>query len=42
MLPELFHIGPIPIKPYGILLAVSFLVGVWYVQRVSEPRSQAV
>jgi phosphatidylglycerol---prolipoprotein diacylglyceryl transferase len=34
MLPELFHIGPIPIKPYGLLLALSFLMGVWYVQRV--------
>jgi phosphatidylglycerol:prolipoprotein diacylglycerol transferase len=35
MLPELFHIGPIPIKPYGLLLALSFLAGVWYVQRVT-------
>jgi phosphatidylglycerol---prolipoprotein diacylglyceryl transferase len=35
MFPELFHIGPIPVKSFGVLLALSFLMCVWYVQRVT-------
>lgn len=36
MLPELFHIGPFPIRMYGLMLAVSFLLGVYYVYRVTR------
>jgi phosphatidylglycerol:prolipoprotein diacylglycerol transferase len=35
MYPELFHIGPIPIRAFGVALALSFLLGVLYVQRVT-------
>ena len=35
MFPELFHIGPFPIRSYGLMLALSFLAGVYYVQRIS-------
>jgi phosphatidylglycerol:prolipoprotein diacylglycerol transferase len=35
MCPELFHIGPIPIRAFGLMLAISFLVGVYYIQRVT-------
>ena len=31
MYPDLFHIGSIPIKSYGIMLALSFFLGVMYV-----------
>jgi phosphatidylglycerol:prolipoprotein diacylglycerol transferase len=31
MYPDLFHIGSIPIKSYGVLLAASFFLGVMYV-----------
>lgn len=33
MCPELFHIGPLPIRAYGLALALSFFAGVWYVWR---------
>lgn len=33
MLPELFHIGPIPVRSYGILLALGFLAGTWLALR---------
>ena len=33
MCPELFHIGPIPIRGYGLMLAISFLLSVFYVER---------
>jgi len=33
MYPELFHIGPLPIRSYGVALAISFLLGVLYVHR---------
>ncbi|HUV31120.1 MAG TPA: prolipoprotein diacylglyceryl transferase [Acidobacteriota bacterium] len=36
MLPELFHIGPLPIRSYGLMLAFSFLLGVYYIYRVSS------
>jgi phosphatidylglycerol:prolipoprotein diacylglycerol transferase len=36
MCPELFHIGPIPIRAWGLMLALSFLAGVFYVQRVTS------
>ena len=31
MYPELFHIGPITIRSYGLMLALSFFVGVLYI-----------
>lgn len=36
MQPELFHIGPIPIRSYGLMLAISFLLGIWYIHYVSK------
>jgi len=36
MLPELFHIGPIPIRSYGLMLVISFFVGVFYIKKVSD------
>lgn len=35
MFPELFPIGPIPVRAYGLMLALSFLAGVWYISRMS-------
>ena len=35
MCPELFHIGPIPIRSFGLMLALSFFVGVYYVKKIS-------
>lgn len=29
MHPELFHLGPLSVKAYGLMLAISFFVGVW-------------
>lgn len=31
MCPELFHIGPIPVRSYGLMLALSFLFSVLYI-----------
>ena len=36
MCPELFHIGPIPIRSFGVGLALSFLLGVIYVKKVCQ------
>ena len=36
MHPELFHIGPIPIRSYGVMLALSFLAGVAYIRWVTK------
>lgn len=36
MLPELFRIGPVPVRMYGLMLAVSFLLGVYYVYRMTR------
>ncbi|MEE8578090.1 MAG: prolipoprotein diacylglyceryl transferase [candidate division Zixibacteria bacterium] len=36
MLPELFNIGPLPIRAYGLMLAVSFLLGVFYVRKQTQ------
>ena len=35
MLPELFRIGPFPIRTYGLMLALAFLFGVWSVRRAT-------
>jgi len=36
MHPELFHIGSIPIRSYGVMLAISFFLGVLYVQKMTK------
>ncbi|MFQ5498490.1 MAG: prolipoprotein diacylglyceryl transferase [Candidatus Zixiibacteriota bacterium] len=36
MLPELFHIGPLPIRGYGLMLALAFLGGILYVKKIIE------
>jgi len=33
--PELFNIGPIPIRSFGLMLAISFFLGVYYVKRIT-------
>jgi len=33
--PELFHIGPIPIRSYGVMLVLAFFLGLWYVRRMT-------
>lgn len=35
MYPELFHIGPLAIRSYGLMLTISFVVGVLYIKRQS-------
>ena len=35
MYPELFHLGPITIRSYGVMLALAFLAGVLYVRQVT-------
>ncbi|HOD67007.1 MAG TPA: prolipoprotein diacylglyceryl transferase [candidate division Zixibacteria bacterium] len=36
MHPELFHVGPVHIRSYGLMLAISFLLGVLYIWRVAR------
>ena len=36
MYPELFHIGPLPIRAYGMALAISFFLGVWYIKYLTS------
>jgi len=36
MYPEMFHLGPITIRSYGVMLALSFFLGLWYVQRITK------
>ena len=35
MYPELFHLGPITIRSYGVMLAIAFFVGVLYVRNIT-------
>lgn len=35
MYPELFHIGPITIRSYGVMMALAFFAGVLYVRHVA-------
>jgi phosphatidylglycerol:prolipoprotein diacylglycerol transferase len=39
MCPELFEIGPVAIRSYGLMLAISFFIGVYYVIRISKKRN---
>lgn len=41
MLPELFRIGPLPITPYGILVAAGFFLGLWIASRFASRREGA-
>ncbi|MBI5266949.1 MAG: prolipoprotein diacylglyceryl transferase [candidate division Zixibacteria bacterium] len=36
MCPELFHLGPLPIRSFGLAIAVSFLAGVLYIMRIAR------
>ena len=36
MYPELFKIGPFAIRSYGVMLAISFFIGVYYVSRIAK------
>jgi len=36
MFPELFKIGPFAIRSYGVMLAISFFIGVYYVSRIAK------
>lgn len=36
MYPELFHIGPLPIRSYGVALAISFFLSVLYIKRQTD------
>jgi len=36
MYPELFNIGPFAIRSYGVMLAISFFFGVYYVSRIAK------
>ena len=36
MLPELFHIGPFPIRGYGLMLAISFFLGVLCIRHITK------
>ncbi|MEW6413530.1 MAG: prolipoprotein diacylglyceryl transferase [Candidatus Zixiibacteriota bacterium] len=36
MYPEVFHIGPLPIRSYGLMLAVSFFLGVLYIAHTAK------
>ena len=38
MHPELFHIGPLHVKVYGLALAISFFLGVWLAVKRGEKR----
>ncbi|MFH1277745.1 MAG: prolipoprotein diacylglyceryl transferase [Candidatus Eisenbacteria bacterium] len=33
MIPEFFHIGPFPIRSYGVMIAFSFALGIWLAVR---------
>lgn len=36
MFPELFRIGPIPVRSYGVMLVISFFIGVYYIKKVCD------
>ena len=36
MYPELFEIGSLPIRSYGVMLSISFFLGVWYIKYLSS------
>ena len=36
MHPEICHIGSLSVRSYGVMLALSFVVGIWYVYKLSR------
>src|SRR5947209_15304489 len=38
MLPVLFHIGPIPIRSYGFMVFVGFVIALWFTRRAAALR----
>jgi phosphatidylglycerol:prolipoprotein diacylglycerol transferase len=34
--PELFHIGPVPIRSFGLMIALAFLFGVLYIMKTAK------
>jgi len=38
MIPILFHIGSLPIRSYGVMMAIAFLVGIWLTRRRAKAR----
>ncbi len=42
MHPEIFHIGPFALRSYGLMLALSFFVGLWYIVRRSQKEGISV
>lgn len=36
MYPELFDIGPVAVRSYGVMLAISFFLGIFYIYRTSK------
>jgi len=38
MIPILFHIGSLPIRSYGLMMAIAFLVGIWVTRRRAASR----
>ena len=38
MIPVLFHIGPFSVRAYGVMLAISFVLGAWWAARAAARR----
>lgn len=38
MFPTLFEIGPFPVRSYGLLIAISFAIGIWWGRARAEKR----
>lgn len=36
MCPEFFHIGPIAVRAYGVMLSISFFIGLWLIRREAK------
>jgi len=41
MYPEVFHIGSVPIRSYGLMLALSFLLGVLYIKYLTSKKNRS-
>ena len=40
MWPEVFRIGPVPIRSYGLALAVAFFLGILYIYRLTQKQNK--
>jgi phosphatidylglycerol---prolipoprotein diacylglyceryl transferase len=38
LIPVLFHVGPFSVRAYGVMLAISFLLGAWWATRAGARR----